>query len=69
MLGEVPPFVMHKSCLSSSTPVQKRERKRKRETKNEKNKKNKRKEDGGCVEKGVLPLPSFQYGVYKHLAN
>lgn len=34
-----------------------------------KRKKNKRKEDRGCVEKGVLPLPSFQYGVYKHLAN
>lgn len=68
-LGEVPPFVMHKSCLSSSTSVQKRERKSKRETKNEKMKKNKRKEEGECVEKGVLPLPSFQYGVYKHLAN
>lgn len=37
--------------------------------KKKKKEKNKRKEDRGCVEKGVLPLPSFQYGVYKHLAN
>jgi len=43
-----------------------KERKRKER---EKEKKNRRKAFGGGVERGVLPLPSLQYGVYKKLAN
>lgn len=54
--------------------TRKKERKSEREKeskrqKEKKKKKKKRKEVGGGLERGVLPLPSLQYGVYKQLAN